>query len=82
MSKNISNFFNFQNKNSKIGDFQDLEHIDGVGISSVSAGLYEMKRDDVVLLFLEMVPIMPVFTLSQKLCLKNINGILKLKTEK
>ena len=40
MSNKFSNFFDFQNKNSKIGDYQDLEHIDGVSISTTSANLY------------------------------------------
>ena len=48
---NINNFFNQRNKNSKIGDFQDLDHIDGVSISTVSAGLYQEKRDDLVLFY-------------------------------
>ena len=30
---NLSNFFNYKNKNSKISDFQDLDHLDGVAIS-------------------------------------------------
>ena len=41
MAIKISNFFNYQNNNSKIGDFQDLEHIDGVSISATTANLYE-----------------------------------------
>ena len=51
MAININNFFNFQNKNSKIGDYQDLEHLDGVSISTVSANLYGIKRDDLVLFY-------------------------------
>ena len=51
MSYKINNFLNFQNKNSKIGDYQDLEHIDGVAISTASAGLYDLKRDDLVLFY-------------------------------
>ena len=51
MSYKINNFLNFQNKNSKIGDYQDLEHIDGVSVSTASAGLYDLKRDDLVLFY-------------------------------
>ena len=47
----INNFFDSRNKKSKIGDFQDLDHIDGISISSVSANLYEKKRDDLVLFY-------------------------------
>ena len=36
---NIKNFFNSANNNSKLGDFQDLEHLDGVSISTTSANL-------------------------------------------
>ena len=82
MSKNISNFINFQNKNSKIGDFQDLEHIDGVAISSVSAGLYEMKRDDVVLFyFRDGANYASVYTQS-KIVSENIKWNLKIKNRK
>ena len=82
MSKNISNFFNFQNKNSKIGDFQDLEHIDGVAISSVSAGLYEIKRDDVVLFyFRDGANYASVYTQS-KIISENIKWNLKIKNRK
>ena len=48
MNSKFNNFFSYKSKNSKIGDFQDLEHIDGLSISSVSANLYESKRDDLV----------------------------------
>ena len=51
MDFNINNFFDNNSKQTKIGDFQDLDHIDGVGISTVSAGLYEKKRDDLVLFY-------------------------------
>ena len=48
---NINNFFDSRNKKSKIQDFQDLDHLDGLSISTVSAGLYEKKRDDLVLFY-------------------------------
>ena len=48
---NISNFFDNRGRKSKIGDFQDLDHIDGVSISTVRAGLYNEKRDDLVLFY-------------------------------
>ena len=51
MKSNISNFFNFKNNNSKIGDYQDLDHLDGLSISTVSANLYDIKRDDLVLFY-------------------------------
>ena len=51
MDFNINNYFDNRNRKSKIGDFQDLDHIDGVSISTVSAGLYKEKRDDLVLFY-------------------------------
>ncbi len=51
MAININNFFSNNNKVSTIGDFQDIEHVDGVAISSISANLYSSKRDDLVLFY-------------------------------
>jgi len=43
---------NYQIKSNSIGFYQDLEHLDGLGISSISADLYEnKKRDDLVLFY-------------------------------
>ena len=38
MKFNINNFINTSSQSPKIVDFQDLDHIDGVSISAVSAG--------------------------------------------
>ena len=51
MAINLNNLFNSINKNSKMGDFQDLEHIDGLSISTTSANLYSKQRDDLVLFY-------------------------------
>ena len=48
---NLGSFFSTKNKNSKISDFQDLEHLDGVAISVVNAKLYNPSRDDLVLFY-------------------------------
>ncbi len=48
---NLSSFLKIKNKHSKISDFQDLEHLDGVAISVVNAKLYNPPRDDVVLFY-------------------------------
>ena len=47
----INNFFDVRNKNAKVADFQDLEHLDGVSVSAVSANLYDQKRDDLGLFY-------------------------------
>ena len=41
MGINIPNFLSSKSKNHKMIDFQDLDHLDGLSISSVSANLYE-----------------------------------------
>ena len=43
---------NYQIKSNSMGFYQDLEHLDGLAISSISADLYEnKKRDDLVLFY-------------------------------
>ena len=43
---------NYQIKSNSIGFYQDLDHLDGIGLSAVSANLYEnKKRDDLVLFY-------------------------------
>tara|TARA_Y100000992_G_C21248837_1_gene484752 strand:+ start:69 stop:1370 length:1302 start_codon:yes stop_codon:yes gene_type:complete len=51
MGINLSNFLYSKSKNKRMGEFQDLEHIDGVAISAVSANLYNNKRDDLVMFY-------------------------------
>jgi len=75
MPINIKNFLFSKSKKSRIGDFQDLEHLDGVAISALSANLYKESRDDLVLFILEIMQIMLQFILSQKLYLRILNGI-------
>ncbi len=47
----VFNNENYQINSNSIGFYQDLEHIDGVGISAVSADLYSDKRRDDLVLF-------------------------------
>jgi len=51
MGINLSNFFTSKENNLKMNNYQDLEHIDGVSISTVSANLYESERDDLVMFY-------------------------------
>ena len=82
MGININNFINSRNKNSKTGDFQDLEHLDGVSISSTSANLYGNQRDDLVMFyFREKVNYASVYTQS-KIISENIKWNLNLKNKK
>ena len=79
---NIGNFFNSKNKDSKMGDFQDLEHIDGLSISSTSANLYGDRRDDLVLFyFRDGANHASVYTQS-KLVSENIKWNLNIKSKK
>ena len=79
MPINIRNFLLSKNKKSKIGDFQDLEHIDGVAISAISANLYKESRDDLVLFyFREAANYASVYTQS-RIISENIKWNLALK---
>mgnify|MGYP001452650815 CR=1 FL=1 len=51
MGINLSNFLTSKSKNKRMNEFQDLDHIDGVSISSLSANLYKDTRDDLVLFY-------------------------------
>ena len=51
MGINFTNFLNSQSKNTKMIDFQDLDHIDGISISVVSANLYKNNRDDLSMFY-------------------------------
>ena len=81
MDFGISNFFD-RNRKTKTGDFQDLEHIDGLSVSSVSCGLYEKNRDDLVLFyFRDKASHASVFTLSKAIS-ENIKWNKKIKSKK
>ena len=51
MGINLSNFLTSKSKNKRMNEFQDLDHIDGVAISTLSADLYKDPRDDLVLFY-------------------------------
>ena len=51
MGINLTNFLSSKSKNKKMMEFQDLDHIDGVSISTVSADLYKDPRDDLVMFY-------------------------------
>ena len=79
---NINNLFNSISKNSKMGDFQDLDHIDGVSISTTSANLYSKQRDDLVLFYFRKgANYASVYTQS-KLISENIKWNLKINKKK
>ena len=51
MGINLSNFLSSKSKNTRMFDFQDLDHIDGLSISVVSANLYKNNRDDLSMFY-------------------------------
>ena len=51
MGINITNFLSSKSKNAKMIDYQDLDHIDGLSISVVSANLYKDNRDDLSMFY-------------------------------
>jgi len=51
MGINFTNFLSSKSKNKRMMEFQDLDHIDGIAISSVSANLYNNPRDDLVMFY-------------------------------
>ena len=51
MAINLSNFLISKKDSSKMADFQDLDHLDGLSISVTSANLYNNSRDDLVLFY-------------------------------
>ena len=82
MPINIKNFINNQVLKSKMNDFQDLDHIDGVSISSTCANLYDKPRDDIVMFyFRDGANYASVYTQS-KIISENIKWNLNLKSKK
>ena len=53
MTLNLKNLLNPKIKMSKMGEFQELQPIEGLQISAVSADLYGDGRDDLTLFFFE-----------------------------
>ena len=51
MTINVKNFLQNKPKLSKMGEFQELEGIEGLEISAVSADLYGSGRDDLCLFY-------------------------------
>ena len=82
MAINFKNFFTSDNKLSKLGDFQDLDHIDGVSISTTSANLYNNQRDDLVMFYFRKgAEHASVYTQS-KIVSENIKWNLNIKNKK
>ena len=82
MAINLNNLFSSINKNSKMSDFQDLEHIDGLSISTTSANLYSKQRDDLVLFYFRNGANHASVYTQSKLISENIKWNLKINKKK
>ena len=51
MTINIKKIFSSIKKISKMGDFQEVKHIEGLQVSAVSANLYKSDREDLSLFY-------------------------------
>ena len=82
MPLNVKNFINSLNLKSKNSNFQDLENLDGVSISTVCANLYSKFRDDLVMFyFRDGANYASVYTQS-KIVSENIKWNLNIKSKK
>ena len=82
MGINLTNFLSSKSKNKRMMEFQDLDHIDGVSISTVSADLYKDPRDDLVMFyFRDGANFASVYTQS-KIISENIKWNIKQKVKK
>jgi glutamate N-acetyltransferase/amino-acid N-acetyltransferase len=82
MTINLKNFINFRSSGSKMNEFQDLDHIDGVSISTICANLYDKNRDDLVMFyFRDGANYASVYTKS-KIVSENIKWNLNIKSKK
>jgi len=79
MTVNLKNFLNPKVKMSKMGEFQELQPIDGLELSSISADLYSDGRDDLTLFyFKEGANFAAIYTTS-KVTSASINWNLKVR---
>ena len=82
MGINLSNFLASKSHDRKMGQYQDLDHLDGLAVSSVSANLYNSKRDDLAMFyFRDGANYASVYTQS-KILSENIKWNLSQKTQK
>ncbi len=82
MGINLQNFLSSKSQDRKMGQYQDLDHLDGLAVSAVSASLYNSKRDDLAMFyFRDGANFASVYTQS-KILSENIKWNLNQKTQK
>ena len=82
MGINFKNFLSSKSRNKKMMEFQDLDHIDGVSISTVSANLYKEPRDDLVMIYFRDGANYASLYTQSKIVSENIKWNLSQKTKK
>ena len=82
MGINLINFLSSKSKNKKMNEFQDLDHIDGLSISTVSANLYKNNRDDLVMFYFRNGANYASLYTQSKIVSENIKWNLTQKTKK
>ena len=82
MLRNFKNFVKPENSKLKMNEFQDLDHIDGVSISTVSAELYKLPRDDLVMFYFRKGANHASVYTKSKIVSENIKWNLNIKSKK
>ena len=82
MGINFKNFLSSQENKTKMGDYQNLDHIDGVAISTISANLYNNPRDDLVMFYFRDGANFASLYTQSKIISENIKWNLEQKTKK
>ena len=82
MGINLPNFLTSKSHDRKMGQYQDLDHLDGLAISSVSANLYNSKRDDLAMFYFRDGANFASLYTQSKILSENIKWNLSQKTQK
>ena len=82
MGINFKNFLSSRENNTKMGDYQNLDHVDGVAISTISANLYNNSRDDLVMFYFRDGANYASLYTQSKIISENIKWNLKQKSKK
>ena len=82
MGINLSNFLASKSHDRKMGQYQDLDHLDGLSVSSVSANLYNSKRDDLAMFYFRVGANFASLYTQSKILSENIKWNLSQKTQK
>jgi len=82
MGINLTNFLSSKSKNKRMMEFQDLDHVDGVSVSTVCANLYKNQRDDLVMFYFRDGANFASLYTHSKIVSENIKWNLKNKVQK